>query len=73
MFAALLTMLLSTTLIAAGPIYSSGVSVAGLRQLLSEASVETGNVRVAAGVPPAEVDVAAIGRLRPHSRPCQTL
>lgn len=55
-FAALLTMLLSTTLLAAGPIYSSGVSVAGLRQLLRESSVESGNVRVSAGVPLAEVD-----------------
>lgn len=57
-FAALLTMLLSTTLLAAGPIYSAGVSVAGLRQLLSETSVEAGNVRVSAGVPPAEVETA---------------
>jgi hypothetical protein len=54
--AALLTMLLATTLLAAGPIYSSAVSVAGLRQLLAEASVEAGNIRVTAGVPLAQVD-----------------
>jgi ABC-type lipoprotein release transport system permease subunit len=54
--AASLTMLLATTLLAAGPIYSAGVSVAGLRQLLSEASVEAANVRVSAGVPPERLD-----------------
>jgi hypothetical protein len=49
--AAWLTMLLATMLIAAGPIYSSAVSVAGLRQMLAEAPIEAGNVRVSAGVP----------------------
>src|SRR5687768_12405527 len=49
--AASITMLLATTLLAAGPIYSSAVSVAGLRQWLSEASIEAGNIRVSAGVP----------------------
>ncbi|HYI21391.1 MAG TPA: FtsX-like permease family protein, partial [Candidatus Limnocylindrales bacterium] len=54
--AALLTMLLATTLLAAGPIYSSAVSVAGLRQTLAEAPVEAGNIRVTAGVPLAQID-----------------
>ncbi len=54
--AASLTMLLATTLLAAGPIYSSAVSVAGLRQVLAEASVEAGNVRVSAGVPLSRLD-----------------
>jgi len=49
--AASLTMLLATTILAAGPIYSSGVSVAGLRQTLAEASIPAGNVQVSAGVP----------------------
>ena len=54
--AAWLTMLLATTLLAAGPIYSSAVSVAGLRQTLAEASIAAGNVRVSAGVPLDRVD-----------------
>lgn len=54
--AASLTMLLATTLLAAGPIYSAAVSVAGLRQMLAEASIAAGNVRVSAGVPLDRVD-----------------
>jgi hypothetical protein len=54
--AAWLTMLLATTLLAAGPIYSSAVSVAGLRQTLAEASIAAGNVRVSARVPLERVD-----------------
>lgn len=64
--AAFTTTLLATTLLAAGPIYSAGVSVAGLRQMLAESSIEAGNVRVNAGVPLAEaetVDQAIVSEL----------
>jgi hypothetical protein len=54
--AASLTMMLATTILAAGPIYSAAVSVAGLRQLLAEAPVKAANVRVSAQVPLDGVD-----------------
>lgn len=65
--AAWLTMLLATTLLAAGPIYSSAVAVAGLRQMLAEASIESGNVRVSAGAPLSavgDVDAAITAELQ---------
>ncbi len=51
--AAWLTMLLAATLLAAGPIYSTAVSLAGLRQTLADAPVDAANVQVSERVDPA--------------------
>ena len=53
--------LLAATLLAAGPIYSSAVSIAGLHRQLESAPVTDANVEVSAGVEPmalADADVA---------------
>lgn len=52
--AAWLIVLLAATLLAAGPIYSSAVSLAGLHRVLDDADVADANVEVTARVVPAE-------------------
>lgn len=52
--AAWLIVLLAATLLAAGPIYSSAVSLAGLHRVLDDAKVADANIEVTARVFPAE-------------------
>ena len=55
--AAWLIVLLAATLLAAGPIYSSSVSLAGLHRTLDDAAVTAANIEVSARVPRPEVEV----------------
>jgi FtsX-like permease family len=52
--AAWLTILLATTLLSAGPIYGSAVSVSGLRRTLQEAPLQKANVQVSLDADPAD-------------------
>ena len=52
--AAWLIVLLAATLLAAGPIYSSAVSLAGLHRVLDDAEVSDSNIEVTARLVPAE-------------------
>jgi hypothetical protein len=52
--AAWLIVLLAATLLAAGPIYSSAVSLAGLHRVLNDAEVSDSNIEVTARLVPAE-------------------
>lgn len=56
--AAWLITLLAATLLAAGPIYSDAVSLAGIRRVLIDAPTTTANVEVSALLPPGQVAVA---------------
>lgn len=56
--AAWLITLLAATLLAAGPVYSDAVSLAGLRRTLADAPTTDVNVEITARVPPAQVDLA---------------
>ena len=56
--AAWLIVLLAATLLAAGPIYSSAVSLAGLHRVLDDADAADANIEVNARVAPAEADAA---------------
>jgi len=62
--AAWLITLLAATLLAAGPIYSDAVSLAGLRRVLADAPVTAANMEATALVPPGEVELASaeVGR-----------
>lgn len=57
--AAWLITLLAAILLAAGPIYSDAVSLAGLRRVLSDAPVADANVEATALVPAAELERAS--------------
>ena len=57
--AAWLITLLAATLLAAGPMYSDAVSLAGLRRVLVDAPVTEANLEAAAFVPPGEVELAS--------------
>ncbi|HEY7331886.1 MAG TPA: ABC transporter permease [Candidatus Limnocylindria bacterium] len=57
--AAWLITLLAATLLAAGPIYSDAVSLAGLRRVLVDAPVREANIEATALVPPGEVEIAS--------------
>ena len=63
--AAALISLLAATLLAAGPIYSSAVSEAGLRRMLASAPTADANVEVVARIAPADASAAndAVGGL----------
>jgi hypothetical protein len=52
--AAWLIVLLAATLLAAGPIYSSAVSLAGLHRVLDDAAAADANIEVTARITPAE-------------------
>jgi ABC-type lipoprotein release transport system permease subunit len=70
--AAWLIALLAATLLAAGPIYASAVSLAGLHRVLAEAPVEAANVQASARVQTdaaAEVSQAVVGELARVSGP----
>lgn len=54
--AAWLITLLAATLLAAGPIYSDAVSLAGLRRVMRDAPVTQANIQATAVVPPGEID-----------------
>ncbi len=56
--AAWLITLLAATLLAAGPVYSDAVSLAGLRRVLADASPTDVNVEITARVPVDQVDLA---------------
>jgi hypothetical protein len=56
--AAWLITLLAATLLAAGPIYSDAVSLAGVRRVLVDAPTADANVEITAFVPPAQVGTA---------------
>lgn len=63
--AAWLITLLAATLLAAGPIYSSAVSLAGLHRTLADAPVTEANVEVSTRVAPADVE-AMDAAIRPE-------
>ena len=56
--AAWLIVLLAATLLAAGPIYSSAVSLAGLHRVLDDADAADANIEITARIEPAEADAA---------------
>lgn len=56
--AAWLIVLLAATLLAAGPIYSSAVSLAGLHRVLDDANAADANIEVTARIAPTEANAA---------------
>lgn len=65
--AAWLIVLLAATLLAAGPIYSSAVSLAGLHRVLDDADVSDSNIEVTARLAPADA-AAALERVTAELR-----
>ena len=57
MTAALATVVMATTLLAAGPIYADAVTISTLRQTLDDAETQEANIEIAIGAVPAQIGV----------------